>query len=579
MVRVEAGSVLADRYRLDRPIGSGGMGQVWAAHDTVLGRDVAVKLQRVDPNDGQAEVERFLREARTTAALQHPHVVTVYDSGTEGDQAFLVMELLPGPSLQAYVKARGPLPEDEAVSLAAQIASGLAAAHGAGVVHRDIKPANVMFDAQGTIKIVDFGIARLTATTSTKLTALNAIIGSPPYLSPEQFEGRPADERSDLYALGCVLMTLLTGRPPFAGEHPLAYGHQHVSATPPRIGERRPGVAPAVEALVERLLSKDPADRPQTARDVLHDLTQPPQLPSTAPMPEADEEEAAPTLPRGTIPQPPMVPATAGEGPERRNRRAPAARWLVAAALALILAAVVWVFAATRADTPTASQAAPQSSSTIPSQRPTTSKEPTPQRSSAAEESTGSETKPSPKEEEATSDSGDGETRSDGENEGPSDDKSSRADEERSRADEESRGSGPEASRPEPEASRSEPEGDEPDEPSTDPEDEQTSSPPSDPEPNTSAGLRQALSDLRAAASEEIDSGQIDDDKAAKRLAQRVDVLVTQLSQKTGDEAADKVADFDQYLTELSQSGTLTPAGAERLRTALQEVSEQLEQA
>ena len=110
---METGSQLAGRYRLDRPIGSGGMGQVWAAHDTVLRRDVAIKLQRVDPNGARAELERFLQEARTTAALQHPHVVTIYDSGTEGDQAFLVMELLPGPSLQAYVNERGPMPEGE----------------------------------------------------------------------------------------------------------------------------------------------------------------------------------------------------------------------------------------------------------------------------------------------------------------------------------------------------------------------------------------------------------------------------------------------------------------------------------
>src|ERR671917_962279 len=228
MSGMDAQALLAGRYRLDRRIGSGGMGQVWAAHDTVLGRDVAVKVQQFDPQGDRAAFERFVREARTAAGLQHPNVVTIFDSGTDGDIAFLVMELLPGPTLTGYLAQHGLLAEQEAVALAAQIASGLAAAHGAGVVHRDIKPANLMFDARGTIKIVDFGIARLTATTSTKLTALNAIIGSPPYLSPEQFEGRPADERSDLYALGCVLTTMLTGRPPFDGEHPLAYAHQHV---------------------------------------------------------------------------------------------------------------------------------------------------------------------------------------------------------------------------------------------------------------------------------------------------------------------------------------------------------------
>ena len=256
---MNVGERLADRYRLDRPIGSGGMGQVWAGRDTVLERDVAIKVQPLDPEAPPAELERFIREARATAALQHPHVVTIFDSGTNNGQAFLVMELLPGPSLQAYVTERGPLPEAEAVALGAQIASGLAAAHEAGLVHRDIKPSNVMFDALGKAKIVDFGIARLAESTATGLTITNAVIGSPPYLSPEQYRGEAADERSDLYALGCVLTTLLTGRPPFEAEHPLAYGHQHVHAAPPAVSDRRPDVSPALDALVRQTTQQGPA--------------------------------------------------------------------------------------------------------------------------------------------------------------------------------------------------------------------------------------------------------------------------------------------------------------------------------
>jgi len=232
MSGMDAQILLVGRYRLDRRIGSGGMGHVWAAHDTVLGRDVAVKVQQFDPHGDWAAFERFVREARTAAGLQHPNVVTIFDSGTDGDTAFLVMELLPGPTLDGYVAQHGPLPEREAVALAGQVASGLAAAHGAGVVHRDIKPANLMFDARGTLKIVDFGIAHLAQTAAARLTAPNTVIGSPPYLSPEQLQGRPADERSDLYALGCVITTMLTGRPPFEAEHPLAFAHQHVSAQP-----------------------------------------------------------------------------------------------------------------------------------------------------------------------------------------------------------------------------------------------------------------------------------------------------------------------------------------------------------
>ena len=236
-VRMKAGVLLVGRYRLDRPIGAGGMGQVWAAHDMVLGRDVAIKFQELGVDADRVLLERFYREARSAAALQHPNVVTIFDSGTEGGVAFLVMELLPGPNLEAYVAARGSLPEQEVIALVSEVALGLAAAHAAGVVHRDIKPANLMFDARGTLKIVDFGIARLAQTAAARLTATNIIIGSASYLSPEQVQGRPADERSDLYALGCLMTTMLTGRPPFEAEHPLAVMHQHVSVPPPRVSD------------------------------------------------------------------------------------------------------------------------------------------------------------------------------------------------------------------------------------------------------------------------------------------------------------------------------------------------------
>ena len=270
---MDAESWLVGRYQLCRQIGAGGIGQVWTAHDAVLGREVAIKVQQVDPDDDHEAFERFVREARSAAALQHPNVVTIFDSGTDGATAFLVMELLPGPTLTGYLARHGPLPEREAVALSAQVASGLAAAHGAGVVHRDIKPANLMFDARGTLKIVDFGIARLTQTVATRLTARNAVIGSPPYLSPEQLQGQRADERSDIYCLGGVMMTMLTGRAPFEGTHPLALIQQHLNAAPPQVSDRRPGIDPALNALVAQMLSKSPEDRPQSALDVLNRLT------------------------------------------------------------------------------------------------------------------------------------------------------------------------------------------------------------------------------------------------------------------------------------------------------------------
>ena len=264
-------TVLAGRYELTRALAAGGMGRVWLAHDRVLGRDVAVKTLSYGAGDEDA-VERFRREARSTAALSHPGIVTVFDSGTDGDTAFLVMELLPGPTLEAYVRERGPLPEDEVVAYASQIAAGLAAAHGAGVVHRDLKPANVMFDAHGVLKIVDFGIARLAHASAARMTATGTVLGSAPYLSPEQVAGRPGDARSDLYALGCVMMTLLTGRPPFEGDNAIAVAHQHVKAPTPAPSERRPDIDPGLEGLVLDLLEKDPAYRPASAGEVLERL-------------------------------------------------------------------------------------------------------------------------------------------------------------------------------------------------------------------------------------------------------------------------------------------------------------------
>ena len=352
MSGMEAQTLLVGRYRLDRRIGSGGMGHVWAAHDTVLGRDVAIKVQQFDPQGDRAAFERFVREARTAAGLQHPNVVTIFDSGTDQNTAFLVMELLPGPTLAGYVTQHGPLPEREAVALAGQVASGLSAAHEAGVVHRDIKPANLMFDAHGTLKIVDFGIAHLAQTAAARLTAPNTVIGSPPYLSPEQLQGRPADERSDLYALGCVLTTMLTGRPPFEGEHPLAYAHQHVSVTPPRIRGRRPDIDPALDALVAQMLSKSPHDRPQSAREVLDRLARPQQDWPTS-------EAAAPTavIPSQTTrPMPTAAIPTAG--PSIPQPRRSSGRWIAAGAAVVALIAAI-VIAAVMAEAPLGNQAAP----------------------------------------------------------------------------------------------------------------------------------------------------------------------------------------------------------------------------
>lgn len=211
---------LADRYVLDAPIGRGGMGEVWRATDTVLGRQVAVKTIDLGRVTDESAAARFEREARVTAALSHPNVVTVHDTGVEGDTAYLVMELLPGPSLADRLQ-EGPLPVEDVVEVGRQVASALDAAHARGLVHRDIKPGNIVAAADGRVRVVDFGITQLgEAGAEQALTATHTVMGTAEYLAPEQATGGRVDGRADLYALGCVLFALLTGEPPFRGATP-----------------------------------------------------------------------------------------------------------------------------------------------------------------------------------------------------------------------------------------------------------------------------------------------------------------------------------------------------------------------
>lgn len=265
------GTMLAARYELMRPLGRGGMGQVWLALDHVLGREVAVKTIDLAATGDPSAAARFEREGRAAAALVHEHVVTVFDSGTEGSCAFLVMQLLPGPSVAELLHTGEALSLERAVEIAEQTAAALAAIHGIGIVHRDIKPANLVFDSSGRLKVVDFGIASIDGT-SGQLTAASTIVGSAAYMAPEQADGGRATPATDLYALGCVMMTLLTGQPPFAGEHPLALLQQHVHAPAPRLSERLAGVPHELDALVARLLAKAPEERGDGAARVREEL-------------------------------------------------------------------------------------------------------------------------------------------------------------------------------------------------------------------------------------------------------------------------------------------------------------------
>ncbi|TCC18200.1 serine/threonine-protein kinase [Kribbella speibonae] len=257
------GEVLAGRYRLLTLLGRGGAGEVWQAQDTVLARQVAVKLLRSLEGDPMDAVQRFRAEAQSAARLTHPNVVATYDVGTEGDHVFLVMELVPGPDLAQLMRTSG-LPTAALVEdIARQGARALDAAHAAGIVHRDVKPGNLLLAPDGTLKMTDFGIAK---STGTETTGLGVLLGTASYVSPEQVRGEPATAASDWYSFGCVLHELLTGTPPFTGPTVDVVMRQHLDVPPPPV--TRADVPAELSNLVTHLLAKDPADRPSSEQEV-----------------------------------------------------------------------------------------------------------------------------------------------------------------------------------------------------------------------------------------------------------------------------------------------------------------------
>jgi hypothetical protein len=268
---VEAGTVLADRYKLAERLGRGAMGEVWRAQDSRLyDRDVAVKMLLVrDPDPGDRE--RFAREAGVAAKLAHPGITVVHDIGQHDDRVFIVMELLRGENL-GMLLAKHPrgLPASQVVGFAVQVASALATAHGAGVIHRDLKPAN-LFVQGDHVKICDFGLARDDAFRT--ITMVGEVIGTPAYMSPEQWNGQPATASSDLYALGGIISQMLTGELAFPGPSIAALLNQHLNVAPIPPASRVPHVPPALNDLVLSLLAKDPAERPPSTTWVLEALT------------------------------------------------------------------------------------------------------------------------------------------------------------------------------------------------------------------------------------------------------------------------------------------------------------------
>lgn len=328
--------LLGGRYELRSRIGIGGMAKVYRALDRQLGREVAVKVLDPELAADPAFVERFQREARAAAALSHPNIVRLYDLAAVDDTYYLVMEYIAGSNLKEVLRQRGPLPELEALDLAAHIAGALEAAHQQGIVHRDVKPHNVLLDENGQARVADFGLAR--PASAEQLTPGPVVLGTPRYMSPEQAQGQPADGRSDLYSLGVVLYELLTGQVPFTGETAVAVSLQHVRDEPRRPSLARPAISPLTDTLVLKALAKDPAQRYQRAEDMRAALEQlrrqlvaeslapthrirpvaPIEVQETVPMALARDAEPAPTSRR-----------------RRRSPRAAAGLWVVGVGLAL----------------------------------------------------------------------------------------------------------------------------------------------------------------------------------------------------------------------------------------------------
>jgi serine/threonine-protein kinase len=263
------------RYRVVRELGRGAMGVVYLAEDESLQRQVAVKTLLLPEEENSAERRnleaRFIQEAKAAGGLNHPGIITIHDLGREGDWLYIAMELLEGTELKDRMQA-GPMPLDEALDIAAQVASALSVAHARGVVHRDIKPGNIMLLVERHAKIMDFGIARMKS--SDVRTQSGTMMGSPKYMSPEQVGGHPVDHRSDIFSLGVLLYEMVSGQPAFAAENLGALLNAIMRAPPPSLAEVRPDIPAPLELVIARAMQKNPQARYQDAAEMARDIVQ-----------------------------------------------------------------------------------------------------------------------------------------------------------------------------------------------------------------------------------------------------------------------------------------------------------------
>jgi len=333
---------LGGRYRVERELGRGGMAKVFLGTDTVLGRTVAVKVLAPQFADDDGFVQRFRREAQAAASIGHPHIVSVFDTGSDDGVHYIVMEYVEGRTLAEFLAGGGRILPDRAIDIAMDVCQALEAAHARGVIHRDIKPGNIMLNPRGEVKVTDFGIARVTTTADT-VAQTAAILGTASYLSPEQAQGQPVDARSDLYSLGCVVYEMVTGRPPFLGDSPVAVASKQVLEQPVPPSKLNSDVTPDLDAVILRALAKNPANRYQSAEEMRADLERAKRgLPVDAtPLLAAG---ATQVLDRPPAPSTQVLPPPE---PERRTNWIPIAVTLVLIAL---LGGLLWFLASTLLD-------------------------------------------------------------------------------------------------------------------------------------------------------------------------------------------------------------------------------------
>jgi eukaryotic-like serine/threonine-protein kinase len=385
------GRVVGQRYEIVRPLGKGGMGMVFEARDRVLDETVALKVLRTDVVSTPELARRFRQEIKLARRVRHKNVCGIHEYGEDGSLRFIAMDLVEGTDLRREVQRRGPLPTREACDVALRIAEGLAAIHDEGIVHRDMKTANIMIDRNGSVRLMDFGIAKATQDAGTGLTATGVIVGTPEYMSPEQARGAAIDPRSDIYALGIILYEILTGDVPFRGDTPISTILKQIQEQPPLHGAAAARIPHELRPILARALEKDPEARFATAREMTTALRQAMtalEMKSGATIGSRPPPPAVATLAPSSMhlappPPPPPAPAPANSRRTRQARRPAAAiAWILAGAtigllVVAILGAVVGPRLLRSLEFPPASAPSPPSGPS-PASAPLAGKDPSP---------------------------------------------------------------------------------------------------------------------------------------------------------------------------------------------------------